>query len=319
MAPVMLDLNTRHLRIFVASVETGSFSRAATRCGMSQPALSRISRELESTHQRQLFSRTGRGVRPTAAGLRFHEHAVRILDETGRLGEELAQDHDIEDVNVSIPVRAGRFMMQPLIKRFTTLFPQSSIQVFENLNSDTKHLLTSGDMDIGIFYLPPKPSSLVFECMGFEEMYIVGRPDIVGKSDKPIPMSKVAKLPLILPGSRAHLRDIIDKTFSTNGCSPNIVRELETVHAVLAFAMEGEGVTILPYSNFCEEIEQRIPITARKIVKPEIRRKICIAVSRHSSSKLVRNTVSMINQVIDDHRGKALWLRLESSQPGASR
>lgn len=319
MAPGMLDLNTRHLRIFVATVEAGSFSRAATRCGMSQPALSRIIRVLESTHHLQLFSRTGRGVRPTAAGLRFHEHAIRILEETDRLGEELAQDHVIEDVNVSIPVRAGRFMMQPLIRRFTTLFPQSSIKVFENLNNDTKHLLTSGVMDIGIFYLPPNPSSLVFECVGFEEMYIVGRRNVVGKSDKPISMSRIAKLPLILPGSRHHLREIIDKAFSINGYTPNIIRELETVHAVLAFAIEGEGATILPYCNFYEEIEQRIPITARKIIKPEIRRKICIAVSSQASSKLVRSTVSMINQIIDNHRDKALWLCQESSQSEASR
>lgn len=309
----MLDLNTRHLRILVTTVAAGSFSRAAMQCGMSQPALSRIIRELESTHQIQLFIRTGRGVRLTTVGARFHEYAVRILSETDRLAEELAQSDDSEVIKVSIPVRGVRFVVPPLIKRFTKCFPHATIQVFENLNLETKRLLTAGDVDIGIFYLPPNPSNLIFECIGFEELYIVGRPDIVGKSKTPLNMSKVSKLPLILPGSRHQLREIIDKAFSIKGCQPNVVRELETVHAVLAFAMEGEGAAILPYSNISEEIEKHISISARKITNPEIRRQICIAVSNQSSGKLVRNTISMISQIIDDHRDQALWFRDEDA------
>ena len=305
----MLDLNTRHLRIFVATVEAGSFSRAATQCGMSQPALSRIIRDLENSHQILLFNRTGRGVSPTAAGTKFLEYAIRILEDTDRLGEELAKVHDVGDVSVSIPVRGGRFLVAPLIKRFTTRYPQSSIQVFENLNNDTKNLLLSGEIDIGIFYLPPNPAGLIYECIGFEQMYIVGRPDIVGTRNQPMAMSEISKLPLILPGTRHQLREIIDKAFAANGCTPNVVRELETVHAVLAFAMEGEGAAILPHSSISEEIEQHVPITARKITDPEIQRQIAIAVSNHSNSKLVRNTVSLINQIIDEHRHKALWLR----------
>ena len=117
-------MNSRHLRIFVAVCEAGSFTRAAARLGMSQPALSRIIRELETRHHLPLFSRTGRGVRPTDAGLIFRDRAIRILGEFNQLEEELTRIREdvVGDVNVSIPHRVGRSIMVSLVRQFAARF-----------------------------------------------------------------------------------------------------------------------------------------------------------------------------------------------------
>ncbi len=303
-------MNSRHLRIFVAVCKAGSFSHAAVQLGMSQPALSRIIRELEAKYSLQFFSRTGRGVRATEAGQRFHNHALRILDELKLLESELSQfrEYDSGEVNVSIPIRVGKIMMVPLIKQFSARFPKASIHVFENLNLTTQKLLLSGEMDIGIFYLPPKPPGLAFTRIGIDELYVVGRPALVGPNDATITMAEAAKLPMILQSSKANYREFINRAFAEEDYFPNVVRELETVDGTLAFAAEGEGATILPYCNVWEEVESGL-VSARRLVERPIDRQVCMALRNQSSGKLVREAMMLVRNVIGEYQTKTRWLR----------
>ena len=69
------------MRAFVRVYETGSFSMAAKRLGLGQPTVSKLVAQLEENLGTRLFLRSTRGLAPTDAGQRFHEHAVRTLDE----------------------------------------------------------------------------------------------------------------------------------------------------------------------------------------------------------------------------------------------
>jgi DNA-binding transcriptional LysR family regulator len=66
------------LRYFLAVIEEGNFSRAAARCGVSQPTLSVGIAKLEQNVGRPLFNRTSRRVELTEAGRRLSQHAQRI-------------------------------------------------------------------------------------------------------------------------------------------------------------------------------------------------------------------------------------------------
>lgn len=302
-------MNSRHLKIFIAVCEAGSFSHAAAQLGMSQPALSRIIRELESTHGLELFVRTGRGVRVTPAGERFQTRAARVLDELKRLEDELAElrQYDVGEVNVSIPLRTGKIMMVPLIKQFSASFPKAAIHVFENLNLTTQDLLLSGKIDIGVFYLPPKPPGLSLTRLGIDELYVVGRPEMIGPNDTTITMAEAADLPMILQSPSAHYRGFVDRAFADGGLTPNVVRELETIDGALAFAAEGEGATILPYSSVWEEVAQGL-VTARKLVESPIQRQVCIALRHQNARRLVRETMALVRRVAAESRSKARWL-----------
>ncbi len=67
------------LRAFSAAAAEESFSGAAWRLGMSQPAISEHVRSLETHYGLALFERVGREVRLTAAGLKLYEHTGRVL------------------------------------------------------------------------------------------------------------------------------------------------------------------------------------------------------------------------------------------------
>src|SRR5256885_8112066 len=72
-------MDTRQLAAFCAVVERKSFSQAAERLGVTQPAVSLQIRSLEQRLGRQLLDRSGRRVEPTEAGLRLYASAQRVL------------------------------------------------------------------------------------------------------------------------------------------------------------------------------------------------------------------------------------------------
>src|SRR3712207_59461 len=85
-------MDTRQLAAFCAVVERKSFSQAADRLGVSQPAVSLQVRSLEQRLGRQLLDRSGRRVEPTEAGLRVYRGAQRMLALEEQLLEQVAGD-----------------------------------------------------------------------------------------------------------------------------------------------------------------------------------------------------------------------------------
>ncbi len=86
-------MDTRQLAAFCEVVERHSFSEAAARLGVTQPAVSQQVRSLEQRLGTQLLDRSGRRVEPTEAGLRLYRGAQRmlaleeqLLEEVGRAG-----------------------------------------------------------------------------------------------------------------------------------------------------------------------------------------------------------------------------------------
>src|SRR5436305_11368526 len=72
-------MDTRQLAAFCAVVERRSFSQAAERLGVTQPAVSLQVRALEKRLGTQLLDRSGRRVEPTEAGMRLYQGAQRLL------------------------------------------------------------------------------------------------------------------------------------------------------------------------------------------------------------------------------------------------
>src|ERR671925_2194006 len=87
-------MDTRQLAAFCAVVERKSFSHAAERLGVTQPAVSLQIRSLEQRLGRRLLDRSGRRVEPTEAGLRLYTSAQRLLQLEEQLLEDLAADDE---------------------------------------------------------------------------------------------------------------------------------------------------------------------------------------------------------------------------------
>src|ERR671928_758713 len=83
-------MDTRQLAAFCAVVDRKSFSQAAERLGVTQPAVSLQIRALEKRLGQQLLDRSGRRVEPTEAGMRLYRGAQRLLALEEQVVAEIA-------------------------------------------------------------------------------------------------------------------------------------------------------------------------------------------------------------------------------------
>ena len=256
-------------------------TQAASKLGLSQPGLSRTVRDLELKLDARLLRRTGRGVELTKAGRIFLKFCYQTIDEYEKTQRKLRLETQSIPTNltISIPLRISSMLTPALLLAFQKHLPQVSVHIYEATSEQIAQEITNGSRDIGLVYQPPISSSQAPQPLATENLFLVGCNQRIKCTTKPIELVEIAAMPMLLPSIESQYRRLIESSFQNSGVTPMVVRELETVDALLAFAMEGEGVTILAYSNVCQEIE-RGDIYARKIVNPKITRTISMILSK---------------------------------------
>ena len=121
----------RAMQAFVLVVDSGSFSRAARRLNVGQPALSKSIAQLEDRLGVKLLVRTTRGLSPTEAGLNFYERARRLIEEAdeAELAARGAAAGLVGKLRVSAAVTFARIYLMPRLPEFLAQHPELEMEV----------------------------------------------------------------------------------------------------------------------------------------------------------------------------------------------
>src|SRR6059058_1649620 len=120
-------MDTRQLQAFCEVVERKSFSLAAERLGVTQPAVSLKVRSLEKRLGTQLLDRSGRRVEPTEAGLRLYRGAQRLLQLEEELVADLAREATGElegTFEIGASTGPGGVVLAQILCEFADAHPQ---------------------------------------------------------------------------------------------------------------------------------------------------------------------------------------------------
>lgn len=132
------------MRTFRTVVETGGFSAAARRLGLSKAAVSKQVAELEAHFGTALLQRTTRRLNATDAGQRYFENCVRLLDELSEVEAEVRQSQAEPSgrLRINAPINFGNAVLGPVICAMAQRYPKLEIQV--ELNDRFVDLIEEG-------------------------------------------------------------------------------------------------------------------------------------------------------------------------------
>lgn len=245
-------MELRHLRYFQGVAEELSFSRAARRLNVVQPALSRAIKDLEAELGVQLFARTRRVVNLTAAG-------KALLSETALMFERL--DQTIRRVRRAAAGQVGelrlgyigppteRFLGE-LLAEFGRLCPDVTVHLEERTPERVWEMVAKGRLDVGITrpVLAHAASRMKTLILRDERLCaaVPHRHPLAAR--KTLPWSKLAGQPLIMLARRegAGLHDEILAACHDAGFTPRIGHAPSLISTVLRFVESGAGVGIVP-------------------------------------------------------------------------
>jgi len=163
------------LRYLVAVADTGSFTVAAQKLGLSQPSLSLGVKRLEDEIGHPLFDRLTRRVVPTEAGGLMIETARRIFADLDRASTEIRELRG--EVNGVLRVGTiptmGPFMLPGIVESFGKQYPEVHIQVVETVTDRILQMLEVGDIDVAMTSVLQDRAGIHSETIAHEELMAV--------------------------------------------------------------------------------------------------------------------------------------------------
>ena len=172
------------MQLFIRVVETGSFSKASTNLGITQPTATKYVAALEQRLGVRLFHRSTRGVTPTEVGSRYYEKCALIareLEEADNLAS-LQQSGVRGQLRVSTSVAFGRRVLVPLVVGFMREHPQLQI----DLSFDDRYVnLVEQGVDVAIRMGQLADSSLGASYLGVNPWVVVASPGYLAQHGTP--------------------------------------------------------------------------------------------------------------------------------------
>src|SRR5213594_4625340 len=168
-------MDTRQLAAFCAVVERKSFSQAAERLGVTQPAVSLQIRSLEQRLGRQLLDRSGRRVEPTEAGLRLYASAQRLLALEESLLDDLAQDEEgglTGTLDLGASTGPGGTIVPLLLCEFQEEHPEVRVRLTVSDTQTVVDRVAERELELGIVGAGRRHRGVVFEPFFRDEVVL---------------------------------------------------------------------------------------------------------------------------------------------------
>jgi DNA-binding transcriptional LysR family regulator len=243
-------MDTRQLAIFCAVVERRSFSQAAERLGVTQPAVSLQVRALEKRLGTQLLDRSGRRVEPTEAGWRLYRGAQRMLSlenqlvadvgstSAGELSGDLLLGASTGPAAIAVPVLLCEFQREnPGVRVYLTV-------------SDTHTVVervAARELELGIVGASRRHRGVRFEPF-FSDQVILACPPSHGFAGRTVTLDELREETLILMQEGAGVRQIVEDGLRRSGVrlrDLDVRLELGLQESVRHAVEAGYGVTFI--------------------------------------------------------------------------
>jgi LysR family transcriptional regulator, hydrogen peroxide-inducible genes activator len=242
-------MELHQLRYFVAVAETGSFTRAAEREGVTQPTLSEQIMRLENNDKgigRRLFDRLGRKVVLTDAGQVLLSHAQSILAAVGEAERAVRDSGEGGRLRIGAIPTIAPFLLPAAIVRFRKEHPAVQLQLKEDLTERLLADLLTGELDVGLMALPIRDDRLHVEKL-FAESLVMALPAkhrLAAKAE--VKLADVVDEPFILLDDIHCFGDQVLSFCHRGGLEPRVVCRGEQIVTLLAMVAAGQGVSVVP-------------------------------------------------------------------------
>lgn len=247
--------NDKQLQYFLCVYEERNITMAAKKLFISQPALSRVIRDLERTVGTELFLRDKEGVQPTQAGTVYYECCRQLLNMHQ---DALRKIQDLRDSNsgyirLGLSSLSGEFLLPKFLKGFQAEFPGVELRLTEAHVNQLNSLLLQGTIDMALTYDTQEPE-LEYEKILEDQIYVdapesfyTHQPDWhYGFSNPPLSPSLLNGKPMILLKPNRGMRSIADRLIDSYQLKPKIILETDSMVLAHKLVLNNEGFTLIP-------------------------------------------------------------------------
>jgi DNA-binding transcriptional LysR family regulator len=243
----MQRLNLHHLHTFAHVIRHGSFSAAAERLNLTQPAVSLHIRQLEQRLNLRLIERVGKRIKPTSAGSTLLEHIGRIdaVVEDALLDLASHAQGVAGQIAIGTGATACIHLLPPILQTLRRQFPALDVRVSTGNTDGILRAVEENRLDLALVTLPAAGRSLSITPLLDDEFVA-----IFSAEQKTLPPAitpqSLETLPLVVFEAGSSTRLLIDEWYLRAGLRIKPVMELGSIEAIKEMVAAGLG-----YSRGC--------------------------------------------------------------------
>lgn len=266
----VFTIDIKHLEYFVEVARQKSFSKAAAICHVSQSAISKTVKDLETELGTSLFNRTSKYVQLTDTGVIFLEQAQQVVVMFNNLTTAFNNKIKMEKGKLSIgllPITSSTIFAE-LLGEFKKKYPQIEISLAEYGSKKVALAIQDGTLDTGVICIVP--DNHYFDSLAFSKDPLC----VIVSSQNPISqlpsiaLASLANESFVLYSKDFSLHDEIINQCRNVGFSPNVIFETSQLELMTQMVSANLGIAFLP-SAVCKELDSN-RIVSVTLTQPQI-------------------------------------------------
>ena len=244
----MRALNPDQLRTFIEVVELGSFTAAAKRLHLSQPAVSLQIRELEGRCGVRLLERNGRKPHASEAGRRLLVHAQRILkeNEEALVAMRHLRERTGQQVRVGMTMTTLSYLARDVVRRFKVENPKIDLTIELSSTAAMGDDVRAGHLDLAIVSLPVEETKLTVEPFYADSVNGIVPDGYFTPAPRVATPELLASAPFVTQAIGDVQTILAQNWFRASGQAPHSFVEVRNLEACRAAVAAGLGVSIIP-------------------------------------------------------------------------
>lgn len=259
-------MELRQLEQFLAVVEEGTFTRAAERLGLTQPAVSLCIRKLEEEVGGPLFARDQNELSQTETGRVLAEYArrmVRLRDDAtrdiARLGSLTAGS-----LTMAAHEAAAVYLLPAALRSYVQKFPDIKVGIYRSRLEEIPRLVMDRQVDVGFVKEAPTFHELQSVDVHADEMVCIASPRHPLAARTKLSLKDISRERFILHHLCSATADRILQLFEQHATRCRVVAELWSFENIKEFVRQDVGLAIVPGVTVREELRHgtlvRLPI-----------------------------------------------------------
>jgi LysR family transcriptional regulator, transcriptional activator of the cysJI operon len=246
-------MDERRLEVFVAVARRLNFSNAARALRLSQPAVSQQVAALERELGAQLFERTTRRVRLTAAGATLLAYSETLLREhaAARRAVAAAEGRITGDLSVAASLTVGAYLLPAALVRLAVGHPELRARVTIENTQQVAASVLEGRADVGFVEGELDMPELLLHPLREDELVIIAPVGHRFGAFQEVPLDELLHEPFVLRERGSGTRQVAETYLREEGVDLDelrVVAELSGIDAIKAAVAAGLGISIISRS-----------------------------------------------------------------------
>ncbi|RAS88347.1 LysR family transcriptional regulator [Priestia endophytica] len=298
-----MAVDIRQLEYFVAVAEQESFTKAAANVHLSQPALSKIVKNLEEELKVELFDRSTRKLKLTDAGEIVYQEALKLTasltDLTLRLDNLM--NSPTGTIRIGIPPLIGTLFFPSIARSFHNQYPKISLELVEFGAKKLVEFVEEEKVDIAIIVLPVNnPKFEVYPFIQEEFAFFCAKTHKFANRTS-LSLKELSEEKFILFSKQFTLHDRIIWECVNAGFTPSVPYESSQWDLISELVAEEFGIAILPQSIYSKMNHDKI--TMVPLVNPTPLWELGFAVKKNSYISFAnRKLIDFLVSYSEDHK-----------------